>query len=124
MEIDRSVTGILGEDVYLRCRYLGRNDIVDALWKRQSDSRVKTKRLTGYNGKKAFNKDTDFSVPASPTNLTVRMNISSLDVEGQYTCTFVSDEEDITDSMTLTVLGKSAWITSRLTPVMVMELAF
>ncbi|KAM9451857.1 uncharacterized protein ACWYII_011612 isoform 4-T4 [Salvelinus alpinus] len=107
MEIDRNVTGILGEDVFLRCQYLGQNDITDASWKRP-DSRMKRsmKKLTGYKNNKAFSKDPDFSAPASPTNLTVKMRVSTLEAQGEYICAFATDEEEITNSMFLTVLAR------------------
>ncbi|XP_038817698.1 uncharacterized protein LOC120018552 [Salvelinus namaycush] len=107
MEIDRNVTGILGEDVFLRCQYLGQNDITDASWKRP-DSRMKRsmKKLTGYKNNKTFSKDPDFSAPASPTNLTVKMRVSTLEAQGEYTCVFATDEEEITNSMFLTVLAR------------------
>ncbi|KAK6296723.1 hypothetical protein J4Q44_G00328650 [Coregonus suidteri] len=107
MEIDHNVTGILGEDVFLRCQYLGQNDITDASWKRP-DSRMKRsmKKLTGYKNNKAFSKDSDFSAPASPTNLTVKMRVSTLEAQGEYTCVFATDEEEITNSMFLTVLAR------------------
>ncbi|XP_071213413.1 CD166 antigen isoform X2 [Salvelinus alpinus] len=107
MEIDRNVTGILGEDVFLRCQYLGQNDITDASWKRP-DSRMKQsmKKLTGYKNNKTFSKDPDFSAPASPTNLTVKMRVSTLEAQGEYTCVFATDEEEITNSMFLTVLAR------------------
>nr|XP_046171961.1 uncharacterized protein si:ch211-149e23.4 isoform X2 [Oncorhynchus gorbuscha] len=107
MEIDRNVTGILGEDIFLRCQYLGQNDITDASWKRP-DSRMKRsmKKLTGYKNNKAFSKDPDFSTPASPTNLTVKMRVSTLEAQGEYTCVFATDEEEITNSMFLTVLAR------------------
>ncbi|XP_029528397.2 uncharacterized protein LOC115136772 isoform X3 [Oncorhynchus nerka] len=107
MEIDRNVTGILGEDVFLRCQYMGPNDITEASWKRP-DSRMKRsmKKLTGYKNNKAFSKDPDFSAPASPTNLTVKMRVSTLEAQGEYTCVFATDEEEITNSMFLTVLAR------------------
>ncbi|XP_071214764.1 uncharacterized protein [Salvelinus alpinus] len=107
MEIDRNVTGILGEDVFLRCQYLGQNDITDASWKRP-DSRMKRsmKKLTGYKNNKAFSKDPDFSAPVSPTNLTVKMRVSTLEAQGEYICAFATDEEEITNSMFLTVLAR------------------
>ncbi|XP_024298609.1 uncharacterized protein si:ch211-149e23.4 isoform X1 [Oncorhynchus tshawytscha] len=107
MEIDRNVTGILGEDVFLRCQYLGLNVITYASWKRP-DSRMKRlmKKLTGYKNNKAFSKDPDFSAPASPTNLTVKMRVSTLEAQGEYTCVFATDEEEITNSMFLTVLAR------------------
>ncbi|CDQ67447.1 unnamed protein product [Oncorhynchus mykiss] len=107
MEIDRNVTGILGEDIFLRCQYLGQNDITDASWKRP-DSRIKRsmKKLTGYKNNKAFSKDPDFSTPASLTNLTVKMRVSTLEAQGEYTCVFATDEEEITNSMFLTVLAR------------------
>lgn len=110
MEIVHNVTGILGEDVHLSCRYLGESVIRNAIWKRLiRHSRVKTKRLAGFKDDDPFSRDPDFSIPASPTNLTVKMRVSSVEAEGEYTCVFESDEEETKDSMFLTVLGKSKW---------------
>ncbi|XP_067102581.1 uncharacterized protein si:ch211-149e23.4 isoform X2 [Osmerus mordax] len=110
IEMTHNVTGVLGEDVYLHCQYLGQNNIIYALWKRQIDSKLK--RLTGYHNNKAFTKDPDFSSPASATNLTVRMSVSSLEAEGEYICVFVSDEEEFTDTMVLNVLARPVIQTS------------
>ncbi|XP_056138765.1 nectin-3-like [Lampris incognitus] len=100
----KQVTGVLGEDVYLDCLYLGGSSIISALWKRQSNSKVKTKRLTGFINDRPFIRDSDFSIPASATNLTVKMRVSTVEAEGEYTCVFISDEEEFTGSIFLTVL--------------------
>ena len=106
LEITRNVTGVLGEDVYLGCRYLGDSEIESAEWKRQMNSKVKSKRLAGFANGRPFSRD-DFSEPDSLTNLTVKMNVSSVEVEGEYICEFESEEEYYSDSVFLTVVGKT-----------------
>ncbi|KAM7399087.1 hypothetical protein PAMP_018379 [Pampus punctatissimus] len=105
----KEITGVLGEDVYLSCRYLGESEILSALWKRQSitNSQVKSRRLVGFlAGNKMFCHDNSFSLPDSPTNLTVRMRVSSVEVEGEYICEFGLDKEDLSDSVFLTVVAR------------------
>lgn len=113
IEITKNITGFLGEDVYLNCRYLGESEIISALWKRQItiNSKVKIKRLVGFSAEnKMFCHDDNFSFPDSRTNLTVKMSVSSLEVEGEYICVFESNEEDHSESIFLTVVGKTEWI--------------
>lgn len=105
IEITRNITAVLGEDVYLRCRYLGESEIQRAQWKRQFNSRVKSKRLAGFSNGHPYSRE-DFTHPDSVTNLTVRMNVSSMEVEGEYICEFESEEEDYFDSVFVTVVGK------------------
>lgn len=105
LEITKNVTAVLGEDVYLSCRYPGENDIENAAWKRQINSKVKSKRLAGFRNGKLFN-GSGFSLPDSVTNLTVRMSVSSVAVEGEYICEFETEEGDYSDSVFLTVVGK------------------
>ncbi|KAM7412838.1 hypothetical protein PAMA_020292 [Pampus argenteus] len=105
----KDITGVLGEDVYLSCRYLGESEILSALWKRQSitNSQVKSRRLVGFlAGNKMFCHDNSFSLPDSPTNLTVKMRVSSVEVEGEYICEFGLDKEDLSDSVFLTVVAR------------------
>ncbi|KAL0973178.1 hypothetical protein UPYG_G00199960 [Umbra pygmaea] len=106
IEIENPVTGILGEDIFLRCLYLGENDITDASWRRLDIRTKRMKKLTGYKNTGPFTNDPEFSVPASPTNLTVKVRVSSLEAQGMYTCVFATDEEEITKSMFLTVLAQ------------------
>lgn len=106
LDIAHNVTGILGEDVYLTCTYLGDSEIVSAQWKRQVDSKVKSRRLAGFTGHRLFSLDDDISAPDSSTNLTVRMRVSRVEAEGEYTCEFSSLEETISDSVMLTVAGE------------------
>ena len=86
--------------------YLGENEILNAEWKRQRNSRVKLKRLAGFTNGVPFNRD-GFSEPESVTNLTVQISVSSVEAEGQYICEFGSEEEYYTCHMFLTVVGKS-----------------
>ncbi|XP_041655955.1 uncharacterized protein si:ch211-149e23.4 isoform X2 [Cheilinus undulatus] len=104
LDITRNVTGVLGEDVYLRCSYMGESKILSALWKRQINSKVKSRSRAGFVNDKLFSSHPDFSEPDSVTNLTVRMNVSSVDVEGEYVCEFEFDEASFSDSVFLTVV--------------------
>lgn len=105
IEITHNITAFLGEDVYLGCRYLGESEIQSADWKFKS--KIKYKRLAGFVYGKVFNRD-GFSEPDSLTNLTVKMNVSSVEVEGEYICefSFEDEDEDCHDSTFLTVVGK------------------
>lgn len=104
IESPSNITAVLGEDVYLSCRYLGESQIVGGEWKRQVKS--KAKRLVGIQNGRAFSRDSDFSEPDSVTNLTVRMRVRGVDVEGQYSCEFESEEENFFKSVFVTVVGK------------------
>lgn len=103
LEIPYNLTAVLGEDAYLSCRYLGEKEIERAQWKRQIKS--KRLRLAGFSNGEPFSRD-DFSNPASLTNLTVKMKVSSVEVEGQYICEFETEEEGFSESLFLTVVGK------------------
>ncbi|XP_043974954.1 uncharacterized protein si:ch211-149e23.4 [Gambusia affinis] len=105
--IAHNVTGVLGEDVYLRCEYLGVGQIQKAEWKRKLNSLSKFKRLAGFSrpNEKPFTRD-DFSEPASLTNLTVRMRVSSVEAEGEYICDFEEEEENSFSVIFVTVLAK------------------
>lgn len=105
LEITQNVTAVLGEGVYLGCRYLGKSEIVSAVWKRQINSKVKSKGLAGFSNGEPFSRN-GFSDPESLTNLTVKMNVSNVGVEGEYNCEFESKEEYYSDSVFLTVVGK------------------
>ncbi|XP_026154897.1 uncharacterized protein LOC113125576 isoform X2 [Mastacembelus armatus] len=105
LEITHNITAVLGEDVYLSCNYLGKSEIQNANWKRQINSKVKTKGLAGFSNNRPFNRS-GFSMPGSPTNLTVRMSVSSVDVEGEYICEFESEEEYVSDNAFVTVVAR------------------
>uniref|UniRef100_A0A3Q3FZR2 Si:ch211-149e23.4 n=1 Tax=Labrus bergylta TaxID=56723 RepID=A0A3Q3FZR2_9LABR len=92
LDITHNITAVLGEDVYLRCRYMGEGEILSATWKRQINTRVKSRPLAGFTDDKPFSRSSDFSEPESVTNLTVKMNVSSVDTEGKYICEFESEE--------------------------------
>ncbi|XP_042342917.1 uncharacterized protein si:ch211-149e23.4 [Plectropomus leopardus] len=102
-EITHNITGVLGEDVYLSCRYLGKSEIQSAKWRRHS--KFKSKRLAGFLSGKPFSHG-DFSYPDSPTNLTVQMKVSTVEAEGQYICEFESEYEYYSDSVLLTVVAR------------------
>ncbi|XP_076002029.1 uncharacterized protein LOC142995031 [Genypterus blacodes] len=101
IEITRNLTATLGEDVHLSCRFLHDRNITASVWKRKNKKTAK--RLTGFTSGKAFRTDAKFSLPESPTNLTVKVKVSSVAMEGTYTCEFLVDEEEYVDSMFLTV---------------------
>lgn len=104
IEIQSNITAVLGEDAYLSCRYLGDSQIVRSEWKRRVKS--KAKRLVGFSNGKPFSRDSDFSEPDSVTNLTVRVRVRSVDVEGQYSCEFESEEENYFKSVFVTVIAR------------------
>ncbi|XP_071400917.1 hemicentin-2-like isoform X2 [Centroberyx affinis] len=103
--VKHDITAILGEEVYLSCKYLGENTIIRAEWKRQTNSKT-SKRLTGFANGKPFSRDSNFSIPASPTNLTVKMRVSSVEAEGEYICVFMTEDQDFSHSTFLTVLAR------------------
>ncbi|XP_060799702.1 uncharacterized protein si:ch211-149e23.4 isoform X2 [Neoarius graeffei] len=102
--IDHNVTGVLGEEVYLHCLYSGKHHISDSSWKRL-DSGNRAKMMAGYKNGKPFAKD-NFSIPASHTNLTVKVSINSLEIEGQYICVFSTDEEEMMYNLFLSVIAQ------------------
>ncbi|XP_051966227.1 uncharacterized protein LOC127631877 [Xyrauchen texanus] len=103
--LDQVVTGILGEEVYLHCLYTGQSEILLSSWNRLDSSNF-AKKMAGYKFNKISFKRENFDVPASVTNLTVKMNVTSLDVEGEYTCVFNSDEDETKDNMFLKVIAR------------------
>ncbi|XP_014825168.1 PREDICTED: uncharacterized protein LOC106905082 [Poecilia mexicana] len=105
--IAHNVTGVLGEDVYLKCEYLGAGEIQKAEWKRKFNSQDKFKKLVGISGQngKLFSRD-GFSEPASLNNLTVRMRVSSVEAEGEYMCDFEEEAENSFSIIYVTVLAK------------------
>lgn len=105
IELARNVTAVLGEDVYLSCRFTNDSEIQSSKWYRQINSRVKTKGLAGFNNMGPYSVY-DFSKPHSRKNLTVKMNVSSVEAEGQYTCEFETDKEVFSDDAFVTVVGK------------------
>ncbi|XP_030251004.1 uncharacterized protein LOC115568074 isoform X2 [Sparus aurata] len=102
LEVQQNITAVLGEEAYLSCRYLGSDDVESAMWKRQHKSKFKT-RLAGYRSGKPFSQE-GFSEPVSATNITVKMNVSKLEDEGEYECEVVTAEVDYTEYVFLTVV--------------------
>ncbi|XP_051814244.1 poliovirus receptor-like [Acanthochromis polyacanthus] len=105
LEVSRNVTAVLGEAVHLTCRYLGQSQIQSAVWKRRSNSQSKSKRLAGFSQGQAFGRD-EFSTPHSLTNLTVKVDVSRVGVEGEYVCEFESEEEDFFASVFVNVVAR------------------
>ncbi|KAF5893033.1 poliovirus receptor-like, partial [Clarias magur] len=103
--IDNNVTGILGEEVHLHCLYSGIHNISFSSWSRLS-SETRLWAMAGYKNGKPFTKD-NFFIPASHTNLTVKVNINSLEVEGNYACVFrTEDDEEFRDKLLLKVIAR------------------
>ncbi|XP_077065001.1 uncharacterized protein LOC143716366 isoform X1 [Siphateles boraxobius] len=103
--LSQTVTGILGGEVYLHCLYTGQSKILYSSWNRL-DSSKRSKKMVGYHqNKKPFNRE-NFDIPASLTNLTVKINVTSLDLEGEYACIFNSDEDEIKDTMFFSVIAR------------------
>ncbi|KAM6987977.1 nectin-1-like [Tautogolabrus adspersus] len=106
LDIPHNITAVLGEDVYLWCRYMGESEILSATWKRQINTKVKSRPLAGFTNDEPFSRFSDFSEPESGTNLTVKMSVSSVDAEGEYICEFESEEASYSDSVFLTVVAR------------------
>ncbi|XP_066518552.1 uncharacterized protein si:ch211-149e23.4 [Hoplias malabaricus] len=103
---DQHVTGVLGEEVYLHCFYTGKHEILASSWNRLNFRQLE-KKIAGYKfGGAPFTYKESFSIPMSLTNLTVKVSIDSLDMEGQYTCGFTSDEEEMKYKFLLSVIAK------------------
>lgn len=103
--IDNVVTGVLGEDVHLQCFYSGTQDITDSSWKHLDVRKLRAKMVAGFKSGKPFTRKDSFSTPASQTNLTVKVNLNSLELEGEYSCVFSSNEDEILDTLSLKILG-------------------
>ncbi|KAF7699823.1 uncharacterized protein si:ch211-149e23.4 [Silurus meridionalis] len=103
--IERHVTGVLGEEVNLHCLYTGKLNVSHSFWKRRDSTGQRAKLLAGYKNGKPFAKD-NFSTPASITNLTVKMDINSLEAAGVYTCLFSIDDDEIMETVILSVIAR------------------
>lgn len=101
------MTAFLGEDVHLICAYRGDSEIFGAEWTRRINSKRKSKGLAGFENGIPYGRN-GFSEPGSLTNLTVRMEVLSVDAEGEYICEFESEEEYYSNSVFLSVIGESA----------------
>ncbi|XP_034556382.1 uncharacterized protein si:ch211-149e23.4 isoform X2 [Notolabrus celidotus] len=53
-----------------------------------------------------FSRNSDISEPESATNLTVKMSVSSVKIEGEYLCEFETEEAFYTDSVYVTVVAR------------------
>ncbi|XP_063060713.1 uncharacterized protein si:ch211-149e23.4 [Engraulis encrasicolus] len=98
---ERNVTATLGEDVYLPCLYTGNpNDTVfTGTWRRSGSQ----KKLVVHYGMKV-RATHGFSLPASIHNLTVRMQVRTVEAEGSYTCEFNTLDGFVMHQVSLTVL--------------------
>ncbi|KAG8001870.1 Nectin-2 [Nibea albiflora] len=108
IEIISSVTGVLGEDVYLSCRYVGESEVFSARWKHQmkvKSNLVQYKRIAGATNNHLFGRD-GFSKPESAANLTIKVNVSSVELEGEYTCEFETEDDYHSGTAFLTVVAQ------------------
>lgn len=105
-EVGYNITAVLGEDVYLTCRFFSEIEVQSARWRRQLSSSSKSKKLSGFSDDKSPFSYQGFSEPDSVTNLTVKMDVLSVEAEGKYICEFETQEEQYSSSVFLTVLGK------------------
>lgn len=90
----------------LICVYRGDSEILGAEWTRRINSQRKSKGLAGFENKIPYGRN-GFSEPASMSNLTVRLEVLSVDAEGEYVCQFETEEEYYSNSVFLSVVGKS-----------------
>ncbi|KAG9264872.1 hypothetical protein AMEX_G21209 [Astyanax mexicanus] len=100
--LEQDVMGVLGEEVYLRCLYTGNETVMFSTWNRVN-SETNSVMMSGFKyANKAFSKES-FSIPESQTNLTVKVGITSVTMEGRYDCAFTLEENIIKESLFLTV---------------------
>ncbi|XP_036393633.1 uncharacterized protein si:ch211-149e23.4 [Megalops cyprinoides] len=102
VEVERNVTGILGEAAVLRCQYTGNDTIIVSSWTQTVSG--KTKILAGYHFNTPSKKNENFGPLASPSNLTVSMQVYGLEAEREYCCSFTTTEERMLECVFLTVL--------------------
>ncbi|KAG7471258.1 hypothetical protein MATL_G00122560 [Megalops atlanticus] len=102
VEVERNVTGILGEAAVLRCQYTGDEEIIISSWTQKVSGKAKI--LAGYHSNTPSRKNENFGIPASPSNLTVSMQVYSLEAEREYCCSFTTAEERMVECVFLTVL--------------------
>ena len=113
VEVQSDLVAVLGEEVYLRCLYHGNASINASAWTRRRGAHLH--RLAGFTNGTAVGLSAaaaaaaaaSVSIPPSPTNLTVRMRVSGLDAEGEYVCTFESQDQEFTKTVNLRVHGRS-----------------
>lgn len=85
--------------------YRGDGEVSSAEWRRRINAKVKSKVLAGFKNQAPYGRN-GFSEPGSMTNLTVRVQVQSLDAEGEYTCEFELEEGYYSNSIFLSVVGK------------------
>ncbi|XP_067364628.1 uncharacterized protein si:ch211-149e23.4 isoform X2 [Channa argus] len=105
IEISPNITAVLGEDMYLSCRYVGERELERADWYRHINSKAKSKGLERIKKRGPFSR-ADFSGPDSLNNLTLKMNVHSVDLEGEYICQFETEERIVSDSTFVTVVAQ------------------
>ncbi|KAM8854382.1 V-set and immunoglobulin domain-containing protein 10-like 2 isoform 3-T3 [Synchiropus picturatus] len=102
----RNITAVLGEDVHLGCRFLGDGELSSSMWKRQIPAKNKSKRLAGFLNGKVFIRQTGVLIRGSLANLTVKMKVTSVDQEGEYTCDFATSDEEFSATALVTVVAR------------------
>ncbi|KAL4648536.1 hypothetical protein GN956_G6745 [Arapaima gigas] len=104
VEMEKNVWAVLGEEVVLRCQYVGQSDILISSWSLEQ-ANGKWKQLVGYMMEKVTINDKRFGVPASSSNLTVTMNVASKEDEQEYKCSFFTGSETIEGKVTLRIMA-------------------
>ncbi|KAK2846796.1 hypothetical protein Q5P01_009795 [Channa striata] len=105
IEISPNITAVLGGEVNLSCRYVGEGELERADWYRHSNSKGKSKGMIRLKKRGEFSRF-GVSGPDSHNNLTVRMNVDSVESEGEYICQFESEEQVVSDSTFVTVVAQ------------------
>ncbi|KAK3561034.1 hypothetical protein QTP86_025715 [Hemibagrus guttatus] len=62
--------------------------------------------VAGFKSGKPFTNKDSFSTPASNTNLTVKVNLNSFELEGEYRCVFRTDEEESMRTLSLKIIAR------------------
>ncbi|KAM9318316.1 uncharacterized protein KZ484_022617 isoform 2-T2 [Pholidichthys leucotaenia] len=104
LDISHNIIAILGEAIYLNCSYVGESQIERVELKRYITSK-KAKRLAGFSNGKIFNNG-NFSIQASSAYLRVLMNVTSVEVEGKYSCEFESGVDNFFSTLFITVIAR------------------
>nr|XP_015197302.1 PREDICTED: uncharacterized protein LOC107076744 isoform X2 [Lepisosteus oculatus] len=99
----KNITGVLGEQAVLQCEYKGTVKLDGSYWQTRYDANKKKKIFRFVNGNLLKNTE-DFSPPSSADNLTILLNITSLEDEKEFTCVFQTEDEDLAKTIYLTVL--------------------
>ncbi|XP_018614344.2 uncharacterized protein LOC108938328 isoform X4 [Scleropages formosus] len=104
IEVEKNVWAVLGEDVVLRCQYIGQSAILYSSWSMEQTN-GKWKQLVVYFMQQVTINDNRFGIPISSSNLTVTMNVSSKEDEQEYKCSFFTGSETTEGKVTLRIMA-------------------